>query len=235
MAFAPFRDFLALVILDGDFDLPQHQLAGLADGRSKGGDGLRGVEIKDVQKILMLEVISRLHPAAGQQRIGGADNGGVPKSGSDVELIIVLQKGTVNDADNIVPIVVPVFIYKLRRHTLHLIGKSVFTGNVEALLQRRRYHLTMLLPVFPKIRAARVLAAAGIGNIEYISEFGLVAAGIHKGDALAASPHIAAHLFIPKVVFRAGRGFRALGENHELFIVGVLIQPCGGGQERRPR
>ena len=132
----------------------------------------------------MLEVISRLHPAAGQQRIGGADNGGVPKSGSDVELIIVLQKGTVNDADNIAPVVVPVFIYKLRRHTLHLIGKSVFTGNVEALLQRRRYHLTMLLPVFPKIRAARVLAAAGIGNIEYISEFGLVAAGIHKGVAL---------------------------------------------------
>ena len=234
MAFAPFRDFLALIILDGDFDLPQHQLAGLADGRSKGGDGLRGIEIKDIQKILMLEVISRLHPAAGQQRIGGADNGGIPKSGSDVELIIVLQKGTVNDADNIAPVVVPVFIYKLRRHTLHLIGKSVFTGNVEALLQRRRYHLTMLLPVFPKIRAARVLAAAGIGNIEYISEFGLVAAGIHKGDALAASPHIAAHLLIPKVVFRAGRGFRALGENHELFIVGVLIQPCGGGQKCRP-
>ena len=124
---APFREFLALVILDGDFDLPQHQLAGLADGRSKSGDGLRGVEIKDVQKILMLEVISRLHPAAGRQRIGGADNGGVPKSGSDVELIIVLQKGTVNDADNIAPVVVPVFIYKLRRHTLHLIGKSVFT------------------------------------------------------------------------------------------------------------
>ena len=125
----------------------------------------------------------------------------------------------------------PVFIYKLRRHTLQLIGKSVFTGNVKALFQRRRYHLTMLLPVFPKIRAARVLAAAGIGNIEYISEFGLVAAGIHKGDALAASPHIAAHLLIPTVVSRAGRGFRALGENHELLVVGVLIQPCGGGRK----
>ena len=30
-------------------------------------------------------------------------------------------------------------IYKLRRHTLHLIGKSVFTGNCKALFQRRRY------------------------------------------------------------------------------------------------
>jgi len=42
MAFAPFRDFLALVILDGDFDLPQHQLAGLAGGRSKEGGGAAG-------------------------------------------------------------------------------------------------------------------------------------------------------------------------------------------------
>lgn len=182
----------------------------------------------------MLEAISRLHPTAGQQRIGGADNSGVPKSGSDVELIIILQKRTVNDADNIAPVIVPVFIYKLRSHTLHLIGKTVFTGNGEALLQRRRYHLTMLLPVFPKIRAARVLAAARIGNIKYIPESGLVAAGIHKGDALAALPHIAAHLLIPKVVFRAGRGFRALGEDHELFVAGVLIQPCGGGQKCRP-
>lgn len=170
----------------------------------------------------MLEVFSRLHPTTGQQRIGGADNGGIPKSGSDVELIIVLQKGTVNDADNIAPVVVPVFIYKLRRHTLQLIGKPVFTGNVEALLQRRRYHPTMILPVFPKIRAARVLAAAGVGNIKYISEFGLVAAGIHKGDALAASSHIPAHLLIPEVVFRAGRGLRALGEDHELLVVSPL-------------
>ena len=102
----------------------------------------------------MLEVISRLHPTAGQQRIGGADNGGVPKSGSDVELIIVLQKGTVNDADNIAPVVVPVFIYKLRRHTLQLIGKPVFTGNVEALLQRRG--VAAALYVFLRLGTQRV-------------------------------------------------------------------------------
>lgn len=40
----------------------------------------------------MLEVISRLHPTAGQQCIGGADNGGVPKSGPDVELIILERR-----------------------------------------------------------------------------------------------------------------------------------------------
>ena len=125
MAFAPFRDFLALIILDGDFDLPQHQLAGLADGRSKSGDGLRGVEIKDVQKILMLEVISRLHPAAGQQRIGGADSGGVPKCGSDVELIIILQKRTVNDADNIAPVILTSWIRNWKAEGYALFGTQM--------------------------------------------------------------------------------------------------------------
>ena len=63
MAFAPFRDFLALIILDGDFDLPQHQLAGLADGRSKSGDGLRGVEIKDAEKYVEEQSLVFVKPA----------------------------------------------------------------------------------------------------------------------------------------------------------------------------
>ncbi len=112
-------------------------------------------------------------------------------------------------------VVVPVFIYKLRRHALHLIGKSVFTGNVvSAAPACRRYHAHDALPVFPKIRAARVLAAAGVGNIKYISEFWLVAAGINKGDALAAAPHIAAHLSyskgrIPRRPWLPGAGRRS--------------------------
>ena len=77
MAFAPFRDFLALVILDGDVDLPQHQLAGLADVRSKGGDGLRGVEIKDW--LLYTSGTQRLDLRKGQRRsvhvLAGANRG----------------------------------------------------------------------------------------------------------------------------------------------------------------
>ena len=48
MAFAPFRQLLALIVFDGDFDLTQDLLTGLADGRAQGGDGLRRIEIKDI-------------------------------------------------------------------------------------------------------------------------------------------------------------------------------------------
>lgn len=69
MAFAPFRQLLALIVFDGDFDLTQDLLTGLADGRAQGGDGLRRVEIKDVQEILMLKVVSRLHAAARKENV----------------------------------------------------------------------------------------------------------------------------------------------------------------------
>ena len=234
MAFAPFRDFLALIVFNCYFDLPQYLFAGLADSSTKGGNGLRGVEIKDIQKIFMFEVISRLHAATGQQCVGGADHGGVPKSNSDVEIIILFQKGIVNDAEDVAPVVVPVFIHKLRRDTLQLIGKTVFTGNIKPAFQRRRYHIPMLRLILPKVRAARVLAAACVGYIEYISQLGIISGGVDEGDTLAAAPYISAHLFVPEVVFRTGRSFRALGENHKLFVVGVLIQPRSGGQKRRP-
>ncbi|MSS36025.1 hypothetical protein [Clostridium porci] len=233
MVFAPFRDFLALIVFNRNFDLPQYLFAGLADSRTQGGNGLRGIEIKDIQKIFMLEVISRLHAAAGQQCVGGADHGGVPKSHSDVEIIILFQKGIVNDAEDVAPVVVPVFIHKLRRDTLQLIGKTVFTGNIKTAFQRRRHHIPMLRLIFPKVRAARVLAAC-VGYIEYISQLGIISGSVNEGNTLAAAPYIPAHLFVPEVIFRTGRSFRALGENHKLFIVGVLIQPCSGGQKRRP-
>ena len=89
---APFRVFLTLIILNGNFDLPQDLLAGLADSRAQGGDGGWGIEIKDVQEILMGEVFLRLQAAAGQQGVGGADDGSVSERRAHVEIIIIIQK-----------------------------------------------------------------------------------------------------------------------------------------------
>ena len=88
MALAPFRVSLTLVISNRDFDLPQNLLAGLADRRAQGGDGCRGIEIKNVGEVLRGKVALRLQAAAGQQGVGGADDGGV----SEGRLVIV-KKG----------------------------------------------------------------------------------------------------------------------------------------------
>ena len=122
---APFREFLALVILDGDFDLPQHLSVDPAHRRAQLGGGFRGVEIEDAQEILMLEAVVRFKPAAGHERVGDADGGGALEGRSYVELIIPVKKGIVNDGEDIPLIVPPVFLRKLRRDALKLVRKPL--------------------------------------------------------------------------------------------------------------
>lgn len=131
--------------------------------------------------------------------------------------------------------VVPVFVRKLGGDALQLVGKAVFAGNVEAVFQRRRYSVPVLLrAVLPEEGAAGVFPATRVGDVEHIPKPGPVAGGVDEGDAPGAAPDVPAHPLIPQVVFRAGRGVRALGENHKLLVVGVLVEPRGGGEKGRP-
>ena len=114
--FAPFGQFLALIIFDGDFDLPQHLFAGLADGRTQSGDGCRRVKIKNIEEILVLKVVLRLHAAAGQENVGGADCRRTPKGRFDVEVIIFFQEGAFNEAENIILVIIPVFVHQVGGH-----------------------------------------------------------------------------------------------------------------------
>lgn len=182
----------------------------------------------------MFKVILRLQAAAGQENVGGADCCRAPKGRFDIEVIIFFQKGAFHEADNVVLIIIPVFVHQPGGHLLQLIGKALFPGNRKAPLQSCRYCVLMLLPVLPKIRTAGVFSAAGIGHIEYISQSGIVAGGVNQGNAPGATPHIPAHPIVPQVIFGAGRGLRALSEDHQLFMVGVLVQPRSGGQKGRP-
>ena len=175
--FAPFSQFLALIIFDGDFNLPQHLFAGLADGRTQSGDGCRRVEIKNTEEILVLKVVLRLHAAAGQENVGSTDHRRASKGRFDVEVIVLFQKGAFNEVENVVLIIIPVFIHQLGSHMLQLIGKSIFAGNPKAPLQGCRHRIPMLLPVLPKVRTAGVFSAAGIRHIEYISQLGIVSVG----------------------------------------------------------
>ena len=119
----------AFVIFDGDFDLPQYPFTCFADRRAEGGDGIGRVEIEDAQKILMLKVFVGVEAAAGQDRVGDTDRGGVSELCSDVELIIFLQKAAVNDVEDVVLMLLPISIRQLSGDLLQLIGKTFFAGD----------------------------------------------------------------------------------------------------------
>ena len=100
-------------MLDGDFNLAQHHFAVVADGGAEGSDGWRRVEIKDAEKFLRHEIALCVQPAAEQQRIAGTDGGGAPKRHLGVVSIIFLQKRAVNDTENVILMIVPVFFREL--------------------------------------------------------------------------------------------------------------------------
>ena len=87
---APFRELFALIISDGDADLPQHLLVQLADCRSQRPNGGRGVEVENSHKIVMAEILFRLQSTAGHEGVGNADGSGGLKLYFDVILIIFL-------------------------------------------------------------------------------------------------------------------------------------------------
>ena len=87
---APFRELFALIISDGDTDLPQHLLVDLADRRSQRPNGGRGIKVENRHEIFVAEILFRFQPAAGHQGVGDADGGGCLELHFDVKFIIFL-------------------------------------------------------------------------------------------------------------------------------------------------
>ena len=92
----------------------------------------------------------------------------------------------------------------------------------------------MLVFVLPKIKAARILSTARIGNIKHISEPWMAAASVNQSDTLRTSSDITPHSLIPKVVVGTGSCVWLLSENHQLLVERVLVQSSHCLKERRP-
>ena len=184
----------------------------------------------------MLKIPRWLQPTPGQEGVGGAHRGGAAERRPDVELIIFLQKGTVNDAEDFLLMFLPVVCCQTAGYLLQLGNKRLcgVVRHVEVICQGLPHRRLVLGPELPQIGAAGTFSAAGIRHIKHIAQARLAAAGVHQGDAPGPTADIPAHPSVPEVVFRAGGGLRALGVDHQLLMVWVLIEAGGGGEKGRP-
>ena len=105
----------------GALDVPQHLPAHVADGCAEGVNTVWGGKLVDGSEVVLVEPPGRLKTTAFQQRVGDTDGG----SGLELHLhtgfIIIHQKRTVNDGENVTTVGVPVI-----RHQ--------FPGNIRKLL-----------------------------------------------------------------------------------------------------
>ncbi len=81
--------------------------------------------------------------------------------------------------EDVILMVVPVFMCKLGSNFLQLLHKAVRAGYPKTGFQRRCYCFPMLLPVLPQVRVQPpVIYAARIGNIKHIAEDRFALAGV---------------------------------------------------------
>ena len=224
----------SLIVLDGDLDVPQDLFAGIADNRTKGGNGITGIEIEYAQEVLVLKIVLRIQTATGHERVGGTYRSCVFERDAYVVIIILFEERIGKDAENVMAVVVPILVYKLKSNLLQLIGKTLLAGNIIALLQGCGYCVLMLITIFPKERAARVLSAARVRNIKNVFEPWIVAAGVDQRNALGAATNIAPHLLIPKVIVSTSSSIRFLSKNHQLLMEGILVEPTGSFKKCGP-
>ena len=227
---APF----ALIISDGNFYLSEYLLTDLADRRAQRRNRSRGVEVEHGHKIFRLQIGFRLQPASAHKHVGDADFCGVPELYLGVELIIIVKIGIVNVVENVPFVICPIFSCKLGGCCLHLLDNAVAAGHTVAPLQRGGNGIFMLRTELPEVHGAGVLPFAGVSHIKDVSQLWLLTACVYKGNAVGAAPDKAPHLFVPEIVLGAGSCVRPLGVDHDLFVIRILVEPCGCAQELRP-
>ncbi|MGA6362617.1 hypothetical protein ACKXF8_10710 [Faecalibacterium prausnitzii] len=230
---APFCIVAANGCFYGALDVPQHLPAHVADGCAEGKDGIRGGEVVDRLKIVLVEPPGWLKSAAFQQRVGDADGGGGLELHLYPGFIIIHQQRTVNDGTNVSAVVVPVICHQFPGNIRKLLADTLSADAVGG-GEHFRNRLHQIGTELPHLRVTGIAAHPGVRHIENVVQSRESAGFVQQGDALCTPAHITVHPVVPDVKVGAGGGIRALGVDHQLVCKGVLVQPRCGGQVVRP-
>ena len=75
---------------------------------------------------------------------------------------------------------------------------------------------------------------ADLGNIENITDFRIISRIIYECNSGRTTLDIPSHALVPSLKIRAGGRVGTLGENQELFMIRIFVQPCRGRQKCLP-
>ena len=195
------------------FNLAQDGLIDAADRRAKGARGLGRVPLENVLKIFWREVILRVKAAARQQRVRQAHDGGVAEFDAYRELIVLLEKGFVNDAEYVATVVQPVFVRELRRHGFKLLCKADARLDAETSLECRGDGTGVFAAHLPWRKRTRVFSRSRVRHVKDVPQPRRIAAIVHERDALRPATDIPPHTLCPHVVPGASRSIRTLCVN----------------------
>ncbi|UYI70303.1 MAG: hypothetical protein OGM80_12290 [Oscillospiraceae bacterium] len=214
-------------------DVAQHLPAHVADGCAEGKDSIRGGEVVDRLKIVLVEPPGRLKPAAFQQRVGDTHCCCAFELHLHPGIIIIHQQRTVNDGADVATVVVPVICHQFPCNVRKLLAYTL-SADAVGLAQHLRNRLFQVIVVLPHLRITGIAAHPGVRHIENVVQARESAGFVQQSDALGTPAHITVHPAVPNIIVGAGGGIGALGVDHQLVCKGVLVQSGCGGQVVRP-
>ena len=183
----------------------------------------------------MFEVAVRIIRAPAVQTVGNAGCRRPPECHSGFKSIIARQVTILNDVEDLPAVVVPVICGKpFRRRIDHGFQGLPLPAHFKCLLQDLHDGLPIFLLHLPQLHRAGVFPLPGIRYIKDIPQPWPVTSGIDQGDPFRSAPDVSSHGIVPKIIFRTGRRIRALGKDHQLFVIGVFIKPGCSPKERCP-
>ena len=150
-----------------------------------------------------------------------------------VEFIVLFQKRSVNDVADFPAMFIPVCVCERDRNAFQLCGQGMSMSAV-TIFKRIVDSIRILVFHFPQIEAKGILPFTGIADIEDIANLRIISTVIDQRDPLGTAPDVPPHSVIPQIILRTGRCIRTLSEDHELFMIWILVQPCSRSQERCP-
>ena len=153
---------------------------------------------------------------------------------ADGIVIIRRQERTVNDIENVLPVVVPILGGQGHGDDLQLLHKAAVAGDLIGLLQRSGHCRQVHFFQRPQPGRTALPPGAGVGDVKDIPQRRAVSAVVHKGNTSRPALDVPTHAVIPEVIRRTGRSVRPLGVDHELIQIRILIKPGGSLQKSRP-
>ena len=119
----------------------------------------------DGSEVVLVEPPGRLNSAAFQQRVGDADGGGRLELHLHPDFIIIHQKRTVNDGENVTTVVVPVICHQFPRNVRKLLADTLSADAIGG-GEHFRNRLFQVVVVLPHLRVTGIAAHPGVAYVK---------------------------------------------------------------------
>ena len=136
----------------------------------------------------MLKLAIHIEAASRLQGVADADRGRSAKGFPYVDFIVLLQEGTVNDAEYILLMILPVCSCLTLGDLGQLKMQTVNSRNIIFLFQHGSDGGFIALIDLPQEGIEGSTPGAGVGYIEHIAQRKLPSVIVQQGDALGTSP-----------------------------------------------